>query len=472
MSKTLTFNLNPARRLAVTPKLVFELALYALACAMTAGLAVYTAAFLLERASEDLLAGSFRGYQAITLAILVLILGIRFSYVLFLALRHHWHSEQEPLPDPDQWPMVSILVPAYNEEATIGPALETSLAQDYPNFEIIVVDDGSTDRTLEIARDCEGVHDGVDVRVFSKKNAGKWSAHNFALRHAKGDLVLCVDADSRLDRDALRHLVRRLANKPRAAAIAGQVRVRNRDSLLTQLQALEYLTCNGSTRMAQSSEGAVLVVPGPIGLFRRSVLHEVEERFTRSEHSENDGEYGGPYEKDTFAEDFNLSLACMALGHDVLYEPRAISRTKAPETMRALLNQRYRWQRGSIQVIRKLWRRSRDDASLMTPRVTRWILISYAIDLVVIPLWLLIAMPYIVMAFVTGGTHAANLFELFLIFLGANFVLTLCYASTHKDRKRLALVLPFHDIYQTFLLQGILCFVIYDEIRGAPMRWS
>ena len=168
---------------------------------------------------------------------------------------------------------------------------------------------------------------------------------------AKGELVLCVDADSRLDPDALRHVVRTLLANEDAGCVAGQVRVRNRDGILTMLQALEYLNCNGSTRMAQSGQGSVLVVPGPIGLFRASVLQDVWDRFGHKHSDEKEGRLSGPYEDDTFAEDFDLSVAILALGGRIVYERHAVSNTKAPESIPGLLNQRYRWARGSLQVV-------------------------------------------------------------------------------------------------------------------------
>lgn len=469
---TSTLDLSVASENPIRLRFVKEITLFAIGSAFTAGLAVATSAYLLDRASVDLLEGGFAGYQALALAILVLILGLRFAYFLALALVGHWRRERAVDIDPARWPRVSILVPAHNEAETIAAALQSSLEIDYPNFEIVVVDDGSTDETLAIARGFEGSHGGVHVRVFEKPNAGKWSAHNLAFRHAEGEMLLCVDADSRLEPASLRHLVRALLRDPRAGGVAGQVRVRNRDRILTRLQALEYLNCNGSTRSAQSSAGSVLVVPGPIGLFYRHTLEAVHDRFGRHEMSAEAGEFDGPYENDTFAEDFDLSIAVLALEQRVIYEPRAISQTKAPDSVLALLNQRYRWQRGSIQVLRKFFRRASADSALMNPRLVHWVLLTYIVDLALIPLWLLLGLPYVVMTFLNGGVMATNLFELFVLFQGLNLLLAFCYASTHGDRKRVALVLPFHDLYQTFLLQGILFFVIYDEIRGAPMRWS
>lgn len=453
-------------------KLFFELSLYLVAAVLIGLLALFTATYLLRTVSEAGLAGGLFPIQGMVLALIVLTTGLRLTYLLVLAAWQHLDRFSFPPVDPERWPRVSILVPAFNEEESIRAALESSLRLDYPDYEIVFVDDGSTDETLAIARELEGRHHGVDLRVFTKPNAGKWSAHNLAFREARGELILCVDADSRLERDSLRSLVRTLLADPKSGGVAGQVRVRNRVNLLTCLQALEYLSCNGATRSAQSKQGCVLVVPGPIGLFRREVVQEVWDRFGRRSEDLGPGAYDGPYEHDTFAEDFDFSVSVIALGHRVLYEPAAISNTKAPETVFALLSQRYRWQRGSIQVLRKLWRRSLEDPDLLGPGVTRWILLTYGVDLVLVPIWLGFGLPYVVATFLGGVNMAANLISLFLVFMVINCILTTCFASIHGDQKRLSVVLPFHDLYQTLLLQGILGFVIIDEIRGAPMRWS
>ncbi|HMQ23724.1 MAG TPA: glycosyltransferase family 2 protein, partial [Planctomycetota bacterium] len=368
---------------------------------------------------------------------------------------------------------VSILVPAFNEEGTVVEALRSTIDIDYPDFEVIVVDDGSTDKTFERAASLAGRHrDRVDVQVLRKENAGKWSAHNFAVRHATGRYLLCVDADSRLEPDALRHMVRAIERDESIAAVAGQVRVRNRDGLLTCLQALEYLTCNGSMRTAQSFDATVLVVPGPIGLFRREVLDRVTAEFGKRGYDGTGGRYDGPFEDDSFAEDFDLSLAVLQLGYGIVYEPRAVSNTKAPSTLRSLMNQRYRWQRGSIQVLRKVMRRSRERPELLRPALLRWLLLAYAVDFVLVPLWLLIGLPYLLALYLSGSAIATSLLGFLLLMFGTNFLLSLCYASTHKDSKWLAPLCVAHDVYNTCFLQAILIFVVFDEIRGTPMRWS
>ena len=450
-----------------------ELALYAVASALTGFLGLTTSAVLMQASTESLSDGGLGFLQPLVLAFLVLVLGLRFSVLLAMGFMSHARDGRLQPIEPEEWPLVSVLVPAYNEESTIEAALESLLHLDYPNYEVVFVDDGSSDRTLEFARAVHARSESDAIQIHGKTNAGKWSALNLAFRVAKGEFVLCVDADSRLDIESLKHLVRAILRDEKIGSVAGQIRVRNRGSILTRLQALEYLNCNGTLRAAQTLTGDVLVVPGPLGLFRRDALQEVWERLGSSEaKDESLGHFSGPYEHDTFAEDFDLSIAILALGYQITYEPLAVAHTKAPGSVVELLNQRYRWQRGSIQVLRKLWRRLVAKPGLVGARLAAWIVGTYIIDLVLIPMWLVFGLPYVVMMFVEGGVVAQSLFELFIAFNGINLLLALCYASTHCDRKRIALVLPLQDLYQTLLLQAILAFVAFDEFRGAPMRWS
>lgn len=467
--------------------LVLELGAYFVGVLGIAFLALSTGVFLLGEAGAAFTEGVWGALQPLALSLLILALGFRFSLCLGIAAWGHLRAEQRRARPISEYPLVSILVPAYNEAETIVAALDSLVQLDYPCYEVVLVDDGSTDATLELARAFarafardSSLRSGVELHVIAKENGGKWSAHNVAYHAARGTLLLCVDADSRLDRDALQHLVRALGDDDSIAGVAGQVRVRNRDRLLTRMQALEYLNCNGATRTAQSASGDVLVVPGPIGLFRRSALERVWQRFGTEDASPAVGghehagreDWQGPYEADTFAEDFDLSIAILALGKKIVYEPLAISRTRAPTSLSALLNQRYRWQRGSIQVLRKLWRRSQREHELLGDRLLLWILATYVVDLVLVPLWLFLGLPYVVMTMVTGSSLASGLLMTLLVFQAVTLVLALCYIRTHRERASIALVLPLQDFYQTFVLQGILAFVVYDELRGAPMRWS
>ena len=406
---------------------------------------------------------------ASVIAVISLVVAARWTIFFILAFVSHAHLRRASAASPTHWPRVSILVPAYNESETIAPALQSLLDLDYPRYEIIVVDDGSKDDTFALAKPFEGDHDRCSIRVFTKPNGGKWAALNFAFARATSDLLLCVDADSRLDRESLRHMVARLTD-PTVSAVSGQVRVRNRINLLTRLQAMEYVIANGLIRLAQSLTGTVLVVPGPIGLFRRDVLEQVFHRFGRETPIERPGEVQGPFEGDTFAEDFDLSLAILALGGRTVYEPAAVSHTKAPDTTFRLLNQRYRWGRGTLQVLRKYFRRARADRSLAHPRLLSWLSVTYVLELAVIPIVNVTAIASLLLLIVSG----ANLLPL-LAWLAAFALLNVnaaaFFASIHNDSLRLVLVMPFYDVYHSFLLNAGWLVAVIDEIRGVRMRW-
>lgn len=245
-------------------------------------------------------------------------------------------------------PPVSIILPAYNEAAVIEGAIRSLLRLDYPRYEIIVVDDGSTDDTARIASRFVGDFDSVRVRLYRKSNGGKASALNLGLQNADHPFVLTMDGDSmiapRTLRESMHHFLR-----DDVAAVAGNVKVGNRVNLLTRLQALEYIEGLNIPRRAQALIRAVAIVPGPVGIFRRDVLLQV-----------------GGYDSDTFAEDADLTLKLLSHGWRVVYEDRAIARTEAPETMRDLMKQRYRWTRGILQSLDKyrstVWSREGDAA--------------------------------------------------------------------------------------------------------------
>ena len=405
---------------------------------------------------------------AYTLGALTLLMGVRWLLLFGLA----YVSAQRPRKSPlrlAHWPPVSILVPAYNEGQTIEAALRSLLEIDYPALEIIVVDDGSKDDTLTRARRFEGEYGGRIVRVCTKPNGGKWSALNHAYHRAGNELILCVDADSRLDAQSLRWMVARMAD-PAVGGVAGQVRVRNRVNILTRLQGLEYVIANGLVRMAQSLTGTVLVIPGPVGLFRRSVLEEIHIRYGCATTAGTAGGVGGPFEGDTFAEDFDLSVAILSLGLKTVYEPAAISHTKAPDRAFVLLNQRYRWCRGTLQVLRKFGRRAASQPDIRRPGLMGWLAATYLAEFMLLPLVYGLSMTLMIVFLVSGGSIVP-----FLGWVAAFWLLNLnaaaFFTAMHGDSVRLLAVVPLFDFYQTFLLNAGWLIAVVDEIRGRGMRW-
>jgi poly-beta-1,6-N-acetyl-D-glucosamine synthase len=268
----------------------------------------------------------------------LIVLVVRYVLLLWLAYLHHIES-RGTMESEAPSPRVTIIVPVYNEAAVIEAALRSLLALRYPAFDVVVVDDGSTDDTFERAASLEGRHGDINVRVVHKTNGGKASALNTGIALCNTPFVLCMDGDSRLVADTLRHAMRHFTD-PRIGAVAGNVKVVNRNNMWTRLQALEYIEGLNLARRAQGFVHAVNIIPGPIGVFRRDVLIAV-----------------GGYETDTFAEDADLTLKILTAGWHIVYEDRAVAWTEAPEEYLDLIKQRYRWTRGILQALgkRAIW---------------------------------------------------------------------------------------------------------------------
>ncbi len=271
----------------------------------------------------------------ISLVIFLGILLIRFFTLLWFGFLQHAERDIEGDRPDARLPAVSVIVPAYNEGAVLERAVLSLLRMDYPEYEVLIVDDGSTDDTLAVASRLEGTHHGVPVRVFSKPNGGKATALNLGIENSVHPFLLCMDADSAVEPQLLRRAIPHFED-PTVGAVAGNVKVENRDSLITKLQALEYIEGLNMPRRAQGFIAAVNIVPGPVGVFRREALDDV-----------------GGYEDDTFAEDADLTLNLISSGWKIVYEDQAIAWTQAPERWLDLIQQRYRWTRGILQAIRK-----------------------------------------------------------------------------------------------------------------------
>jgi peptidoglycan-N-acetylglucosamine deacetylase len=230
-------------------------------------------------------------------------------------------------------PFVSVIVPAYNEELVINKTIASLLASTYPSFEIIVVDDGSPDHTSEVVRERFSVNQRV--RLFTIANGGKAAALNFGLRHARGEIIVALDADTLFAPQTIGMLAHRF-DDPLVAAVAGNAKVGNRINFLTCLQALEYITSQNLDRRAFASLNCITVVPGAVGAWRRDLVKRA-----------------GGFSSDTLAEDQDLTLQLRRLGYRISYEENAIAWTEAPDNLRALAKQRFRWSFGTLQCMWK-----------------------------------------------------------------------------------------------------------------------
>jgi cellulose synthase/poly-beta-1,6-N-acetylglucosamine synthase-like glycosyltransferase/spore germination protein YaaH/peptidoglycan/xylan/chitin deacetylase (PgdA/CDA1 family) len=234
-------------------------------------------------------------------------------------------------------PKVVVLIPAYNEQKVIERTVRAALNSNYPNLRIIVIDDGSRDRTLEVARNAFKQEAAAGkVLILGKENSGKAEALNYGIEHiGNAELFVGIDADTIIAPDAISRLVPHFIN-PQVAAIAGNAKVGNRVNLWTRWQALEYITSQNFERRALDVLGAVSVVPGAIGAWRVSAVREA-----------------GGYHTDTVAEDADLTMALLRLGYRVEYEDMALAYTEAPTNANGLMRQRFRWSFGILQAVYK-----------------------------------------------------------------------------------------------------------------------
>jgi cellulose synthase/poly-beta-1,6-N-acetylglucosamine synthase-like glycosyltransferase len=254
----------------------------------------------------------------------------------------------------------------------------------------------------------------------------------------------------------------------RVGAVSGQIRVRNRKSLAGLFQAFEYVLANGALRLAQGATGSVMIVPGPIGLFRREALERVQAENERT-HGCEDGDVRGPFSPLTFAEDFHLSLSMLSLGYRVEYEPHAIAHTKAPSTLTGLISQRYRWNRGTMQVV--LWYLHRTLHGGKSPlKVKTWIAAAFIPDFFFFPALYFIVLASMLFYFIQGGS-LSSLAPWAAAACLINVMTGSLYAVAHRDHIYLSLLSPFFDFYQGILLNCAWLIAIFDQARGARMRW-
>lgn len=273
-----------------------------------------------------------------------IVLGLaRLGFIAILAGAQGFRREKKtPGVEPAATANVSIIIAAYNEEKVIAQTIRSLLASRHSNFEIIIVDDGSTDGTSRVVEETFG--GDPRVRLFTRANGGKANALNFGLRHAKGEIVIALDADTIFPPNTIGALAGRF-NDPRVGAVAGNAKVGNRINLMTRLQALEYITAQNLDRRAFDLLNCITVVPGAVGAWRRALIERL-----------------GGFASDTLAEDQDLTLKVRKLGYSVAYEESAIAWTEAPDTMRGLAKQRFRWSFGTLQC---MWKH-RD--ALLNPR--------------------------------------------------------------------------------------------------------
>ena len=247
------------------------------------------------------------------------------------------HGEPEPPPALPEYPPVTVIVPCHNEGRDIEDTVEYLLASTYPDFDILLVNDGSADETRNILDALAARYPQVRV-IHCARNQGKAVALTTASLMTPAQYLCCIDADALLDPQALSWMMTHFVN-PRVGAVTGNPRVRNRSTLLGKLQVGEYSSIVGLIKRAQRTYGRIFTVSGVVACFRKEALHDV-----------------GYWSSDMLTEDIDVSWKLQLRHWDVRFEPKAQCWILAPETLRGLWQQRLRWATGGIQVMMKNWR--------------------------------------------------------------------------------------------------------------------
>lgn len=384
------------------------------------------------------------------LIVFLTILFLRYFALLWFAYLGHAERNVLGIRELKELPSISILVPAYNEAAVLERALASLMRLDYPDYEVLVIDDGSRDDTLAVAAQWEGQHGPAHIRVITKPNGGKATALNAGIAHSRHPLIMCMDADSHLDRGTLLSAARHFRD-PAVGAVAGNVKVENRGRIVTRLQALEYIEGLNMPRRAQGFVAAVNIVPGPVGLFRREALEEV-----------------GGYDTDTFAEDADLTLKLMAAGWRVEYEDQAIAWSEAPESWRDLTQQRYRWTRGILQALRKrkgLFVRPFPDFPL-------WIsTIQLAFEALVWPVMNVLAHLFFAIIAVLFGAGELILYWMVLLTL-LDLVAALVTVSMEEEELSLVPMALIYRFVFILFLDVVKTFATLEELFRLDMAWG
>jgi cellulose synthase/poly-beta-1,6-N-acetylglucosamine synthase-like glycosyltransferase/peptidoglycan/xylan/chitin deacetylase (PgdA/CDA1 family)/spore germination protein YaaH len=365
-------------------------------------------------------------------------------------------------------PRVAVLIPAYNEDKVIVRTIRSVLKSDYTNLRVIVIDDGSLDRTFDVAKEAypKEIEEGR-LLVLTKPNGGKAEALNQGLDHVEEEVYVGIDADTVIARDAVSKLVRHFADE-QVGAVAGNAKVGNRINTWTRWQALEYITSQNFERRAMDLFNVVTVVPGAIGAWRTAAVKKA-----------------GGYPVNTVAEDADLTMGLLEEPYKVIYDDRALAFTEAPATARSLMRQRFRWSFGILQAVFK-----HRAAARTNPAMGFFALPNILVFQILLPL----VSPFIDIMFAWGvvqylidkhyhpetasASTVEKLLTYFLAFLAIDFLTSLLAFSLeprHPANKGDGWLL-FHVWLQRFSYRQIFSIVLFRTLKraleGRPFNWE
>lgn len=358
-------------------------------------------------------------------------------------------------------PLVSVIIPAYNEEINAARTVMSLLQQDYKNLQVVFVDDGSKDSTYQTVADAFKGY--VNVTVYTKPNGGKASALNYGIQKAGGEFVVCIDADTQLKQDAVTQLMKKFFNTATKdfdetiGAVAGNVKVGNEVNMLTRWQSIEYITSQNFDRRAFDLLNCITVVPGAIGAFRKEAILKA-----------------GGFTTDTLAEDCDLTMRLHRINYKVRNCNEAISYTEAPETMKQFLKQRFRWSFGVMQCFWKhrdavFNRRYKNFGMVALPNIL--------IFQIILPFLAPLADLLLLVSLLSAGlgiiqADISNIIFYYFIFTMVDVAgAALAFAFEKADYRKLLWMIPQRLVYRQ-LMYYILIKSFNKAIKGELQGWG
>lgn len=267
---------------------------------------------------------------------------------LYYYFRRERHARARNDPPPMAvMPFATLLIPCHNEGENVDDTIGAALAQQYPDFEVIAINDGSRDDTAERLNALAAIHPRLRV-IHLDRNLGKANALRMGALAARSEYLVCIDGDALLDEYATHWMIWHLTSGPRVGAVTGNPRIRNRSTLLGRLQVGEFSSIIGMIKRAQRVYGRIFTVSGVISGFRRTALHRI-----------------GYWADDMVTEDIDISWRLQLDHWDIRYEPNALCFILMPETLKGLWRQRLRWAQGGVEVLMRhsvdmfTWRKRR-----------------------------------------------------------------------------------------------------------------
>lgn len=379
---------------------------------------------------------------------LAIILGVgRLGFLATASLIQYWRSQKRKTAPIEGTPLASVIIAAYDEEKVIGNTIESLLKSTYPNIEIIVVDDGSKDRTSEVVTGL-AKRDGR-VRLLNKTNGGKATAVNLGIEQAAGEYIVTLDADTVFEPGTIGLLLRHFTD-PSIGAVSGNVKVGNVTNLLTVWQFTEYIIGFNLERRAFEVLNCITVVPGAVGAWRKEAIIKA-----------------GGYSSDTLAEDTDLTLNIREMGYKISYESKALAWTESPADIKSLLKQRFRWTFGTLQC---LWKHRE---TLMNPRYGTLGLIAMP-NMWVFQVGFQVLSPLVDIMMVVAAFTGH--FELYLAYYLAFYLLDLLVGllsfALEGEKKKPLIWLFIQRIVYRQILYYVMIKSIWTAIKGINVGWN